>query len=144
MFLFPACKNLSGGEQINTEHHREGQKTEEAEHGGPGSLQLNNGAKWQANPETSAGIAQMKMHVKELSANPTEADYDALKRKLVAELNLVFQKCTMTGESHNQLHHYLLPLKELIDDLDEGSVDKSAKVLEQIRNTLNNYDYYFS
>jgi hypothetical protein len=29
----------------------------------------------------------------------------------------------MKGEAHNQLHHYLVPLKQEIDNLSEGNIE---------------------
>jgi len=46
-------------------------------------------------------------------------DYSKLKSDLEKEYNLIFKNCTMTGAAHDQLHNYLMPLKEIIDQLDE-------------------------
>jgi hypothetical protein len=73
---------------------------------------LNNGKKWTANMETTEGIKNMNAFLNEFPANPKLEDYHSLKSNMEIEFNVILQKCTMTGEAHNQLHNYLLPMKK--------------------------------
>ena len=63
--------------------------------------------------------------------------YDSLQ----AEFKAIFAKCTMTGESHNQLHNYLLPVKEQLDKLKAGSSD--INTLEEMQEYLVTFKIYF-
>jgi len=58
----------------------------------------------------------------------------------MAEFTGIFQKCTMKGESHNQLHNFLLPLKEMLEKLEEHSEKQD---LEEIKSYLHTYKNYF-
>ena len=63
-----------------------------------------------------------------------------LRQELDKEFNVILQKCTMTGEAHNQLHNYLLPLKEQYEQLDENSGSESV---QKIKDYLHIYSSYF-
>ncbi|HOY28009.1 MAG TPA: hypothetical protein PLR96_03480 [Flavobacteriales bacterium] len=78
------------------------------------SVSLDNGQRWKANPETTSGIATM---VAILGAyDPATDDPTVLKDALEAEFGLIFERCTMEGEAHNQLHNYLLPMHHQLRD----------------------------
>lgn len=96
------------------------------------SVSLNNGQLWEANPETTSGIKTL--HTLILASKPEESAA-VLQEKLNAEFAIIFKKCTMTGEAHDQLHNYLLPLKHrinAIEDTNKGDLKKEiATYLEQ-------------
>lgn len=98
---------------------------------------LNNGQLWQANPETTLGIKSMQKIIAEF--NPKESAL-TLKENLTAEFALIFKKCTMNGEAHNQLHNYLYPLKLKINSIEETNKDvKKSKIAVY----LDKYSLYF-
>jgi hypothetical protein len=134
--------NQQTAEQNTTEAKTE-MESEENEQELASPVQLNNGAKWEANAETTQGITNMKKLVSEFPVSATSQNYADLKVKLVSELNTILQKCTMTGAAHEQLHNYLLPLKDMIGNLDKSTPQESGKVLDQIRIRLSEYDQYF-
>lgn len=102
-------------------------------------VKLDKGEKWIANIETNEGIDNMLAMVKKEESKEAP-DYVMLKGSLDKEFNVVLEKCTMTGESHDQLHNYLLPLKAKIDKLDPNS---SKEAIEDIKNYLLTYYDYF-
>ena len=59
---------------------------------------------------------------------------------LKAEFEMIFKKCTMTGEAHEQLHNYLIPLKTKIENL---SVKISDENTEELKKYLKDYFDYF-
>ena len=128
-FLF-ACQDNSINEKQDTmmmmDHHQE-------ENANP--VQLNNGEKWEANPETTEQIKKMIALTDTFPALPVAADYSALKVKLETEFQLVFQKCTMTGEAHTQLHNYLIPLKGMIEELGSDNLAAAAQAFDRARPT---------
>lgn len=88
------------------------------------SVSLNNGQRWKANPETTSGIANM---VTILSAyDPATGDPTVLKETLEAEFGLIFERCTMEGEAHNQLHNYLLPIHHQLRDFAATEAQRTA------------------
>ena len=86
--------------------------------------QLDNGRRWKANPETTAGIANM---VGILAAyDQATGDPEALKAALEEEFGLIFERCTMTGEAHEQLHNYLLPIHHQLRGFEATEVQRTA------------------
>jgi hypothetical protein len=104
-----------------------------------GKLVLNNGNKWQSNPETTEGIHKMQAFTDEYLRKGS-TDNKILSEKLEKEFTVIIQKCTMSGMAHDQLHLFLLPLKAKIDNLKETQEDIAVK---EIQSDLNNYDSYF-
>ncbi|MBP8822548.1 MAG: hypothetical protein KBH07_02755 [Flavobacteriales bacterium] len=102
------------------------------------AVQLDHGQTWSANPETTEGIAAMKALVD--GYNTASGNSALLKDSLVVEFKDIFAKCTMTGEAHDQLHNYLIPLKGMLDSL--GTTPDAAK-LGAMGNYLGTYHQYF-
>lgn len=129
-----ACKNNTKEpektEEVTTE------VTAESAHEAK-EVTLDNGKLWVANPETTEGIKNMQ---KIISERKQEATGAVLKEALENEFQMIFEKCTMTGEAHNQLHNYLLPLKMKLNQLD-GTNDEA--VISEIDAHLKEYSNYF-
>jgi len=49
----------------------------------------------------------------------------------------------MTGESHNQLHHYLHPLKVLIESVESDDLKEAMINFEKVEYHLNEFDEFF-
>lgn len=112
---------------------------EEHHHGEAAEVRLDNGEKWKANAETTEGIDNMLLAVNN-TADSEAPDYLALKDNLEKEFMVILEKCTMTGESHDQLHNYLLPLKAKYDQLEASSTKHD---IEELSDYLNSYRNYF-
>src|SRR5690606_17053222 len=102
------------------------------------NVKTDNGKKWNANAETTEGIHEMISLAEQQEEG--KISIIELREKMDAAFNNILQKCTMTGEAHNQLHHYLLPLKAKYEKLDEKS---GKEQIEDIRHYLNSYKNYF-
>lgn len=128
--------------QSDQHNHDEQAQVEQAEEDAEpefAAVQLDNGKKWIANAETTEGVKNLLALIEAQLANPT-SDIKSLRDSTMAEFNGIFQKCTMKGESHNQLHNFLLPLKEKIAQMEESS---DTQALEEIKSYLNTYKNYF-
>jgi hypothetical protein len=79
------------------------------------TVSLNEGQLWEANAETTQGIKNMQQLITDYSTE--SGNSEELISNLKAEFSMIFKKCTMTGEAHEQLHNYLIPLKTKIDGL---------------------------
>ena len=101
------------------------------------AVMLDNGKLWVANPETTEGIKNMQKIIAERKQEATGA---VLKEALENEFQMIFEKCTMTGEAHNQLHNYLVPLKMKLNQLD-GTNDE--QVISEIDAYLKESSNYF-
>jgi len=107
--------------------------TETETHHSDEELRLNNGLKWQANIETTEGVLAMQEHLQAFR-NLGLSDYNQLRTHLEAEFKMIFEKCTMKGESHDQLHNYLYPMKDYFSNL-----SKESKTAEEAFLALENY-----
>lgn len=105
-----------------------------------GKVSLNNGVKWKANAETMKGISNMQQFVNNYLANISTANPDTLRVKLEKEFSSILEKCTMTGEAHQQLHYYLIPLKKKISLIKKLTNLENAK---DIQLYLSEFEKYF-
>lgn len=132
--------------QQKDEHQQEqpaSQKTIEHEHAGDEVLQLNNGNLWEANLETTHRIDNMKILIKSFSEGDNMEAYPSVKQNLEKEFGTIIAKCTMTGEAHNQLHKYLVPMKGLFDGLAASDLETRKASLNRINTHLEAYTKYF-
>ncbi|MBK9761969.1 MAG: hypothetical protein IPO87_01085 [Flavobacteriales bacterium] len=97
---------------------------------------LDYGKRWIANKETTDGIANMSGMIDKYDR--TNGDPKALKAGLEEEFALIFERCTMTGESHNQLHNYLLPIHQEMSDIDFSKSEE----LDELKAYLGTYKNY--
>ncbi len=122
LFLLPAC---------NSHSHHEG--TEAA-------VQLDdNGQRWIANPETTAGIAQMQAILEKYDGQ----NGGAIREELEAAFQDIFRQCTMKGEAHDQLHNYLMPMKGLMEQTGSDDAAASRAAAESLKAHLSEYSTYF-
>jgi hypothetical protein len=106
-------------------------------------IQLNNGAKWEANIETTEGVEIMQDLLKTQKIESIE-DYHQLANKLNNIKNKVVKECTMKDASHDNLHIWLYPLIEKIGALSETETNaEAAKIKQSISENLNTYSEYF-
>jgi peptidoglycan hydrolase CwlO-like protein len=102
------------------------------------SVSSNNGMLWNANAETTQGIKNMQALLDNYSSETGNSE--KLISDLKEEFAMIFKKCTMTGEAHDQLHNYLIPLKTKIQNLSAGiTVEKT----DDIKKYLKDYFSYF-
>lgn len=106
-------------------------------------IKLDNEAKWEANIETTKGVADLQSLIKTNNATTVDA-YVSLANKLNERKNILVKECTMDGPSHDNLHIFLLPLIEKINLLlVTKSTKDAAKIVSSISENLTAYDTYF-
>ena len=106
-------------------------------------IETNDGAKWDANPETNEGVLKMQNLLKTQPTDTLE-DYYALAEQLNSDKNYVVKNCTMKGASHDNLHVWLLPLMAKIEALSETkSLEDASKLKHSIEENVNLYSDYF-
>jgi len=130
LFFLSACNNSKN-------------ETAESEVASQTMVQLNNGTKWKANAETTEGINNMIAIISKFQEGENAADYPLLKNTLEAEFKLIFDRCTMTGEAHDQLHNYLIPLKEMLSRLDSTDPTVISTAIADVDDHLQLYFEYF-
>ena len=140
-----ACNSQEGQKVENEDNQqktemKDKQKDDKDEHEETaGKVQLDNGKKWKANTESIIGISNMASLVQNGIAGKMEAV--KLNDSLQTEFKTIFDKCTMTGESHNQLHNFLIPLKGQLEKLKAGNTD--AVTLKEMQEYLLTFKNYF-
>ena len=95
-------------------------------------------ARWKANPETTEGIRGMSALVEGHPGNGLSASQ--LRDSLDGRMALIFERCTMTGEAHEALHRFLLPMMGMIKRIPE---DGAGAELDSLRDHLRRYDEVF-
>lgn len=106
-------------------------------------ISLDDGKLWQANSETTEGIKTMQNILNSFSEDGTVTAYASLKGDLETEFTNIFQKCTMKGESHNQLHNYLKPMLPMFDALESTDSMVREKAYDNFKRHLTGYANYF-
>ncbi|WP_456438254.1 hypothetical protein [Psychroserpens sp.] len=69
--------------------------------------------------------------------------YASLKGELETEFSNIFQKCTMKGEAHNQLHNYLKPMIIIFEGLESSNLKTCKTSFKTMENHLAGYTNYF-
>jgi len=106
-------------------------------------IKTNNIGKWLANAETNEGVKNMINSLDSIETNALE-DYKTLAKQLSSQKNYIIKNCTMTGEPHENLHVWLLPLLAKIEALSEVKTIKEASKLKQsITENIYQYSNYF-
>ena len=130
----------------DTHDHAEGEDTHDhakAESHSDIGVSLDDGKLWVANPETTSGINNMIKLTKEFSDRESVVGYAELNKNLQNEFGLIFERCTMTGESHNQLHSYLVPMKGYFAGLISSDISTCKTNYDNLAVHLNEYQNYF-
>lgn len=115
----------------------------ETEAGWIDQIELDQGAKWAANVETTLGVSQMQSAM-ETSKTEEVSDLHKLGGALNEIKNMIVKECTMTGPSHDNLHVWLYPLISKIEQLQKvESVESGQQMLAEIGEHLDKYYEYF-
>jgi len=127
---------ISCGKQKEENHeHSQSEKTEEHQHKEENNLILNSGELWIANMETTQGIDNMIALMSSFSDKESVEAYAKLKINLDKEFGSILKKCTMKGESRDQLHNFLVPMQEMF----EGLASSDLKICKDSYDTLNDH-----
>lgn len=105
---------------------------------------LENETLWKANEYTSIGMKNMIKLMQDLAINKANSkDFDLLTENLKNEFTLIFQKCTMKGEAHNQLHNFLIPINNEFENLGSGDLETAKVSYDRLLKHLKTYSLYF-
>lgn len=106
-------------------------------------LVLNNGEIWEANAETTEGVEKMQAQLDAFSEKESIDAYKELKDSLIVSFTMIFQKCTMKGEAHNQLHNFLIPIKNELDAMNSNDLEVCRSSFENLNKHIKKYDEFF-
>ncbi len=144
IILFTVLTILVSSCGNNKEHEHAGQEASGQEHhGDEHGIMLNDGKPWMANSETTQGIHNMSALWDGFKSGNDIEEYHALQEDLLTEFNTIIKECTMEGDSHEQLHNYLLPMKDLISDLGSDDISVCNNSVDLLKKYLSTYPKYF-
>lgn len=119
--LFLSCNNspktTTEEETTHTEHYH----NENSE-----AIELDNGEKWVVNEEMKPFILKGTELVTTF-IQENNSDYKTLAKQLKDQNSQLIRSCTMTGKSHDELHKWLHPHLELVQELAEATDHEQAK-----------------
>lgn len=115
--------------------------TETESHHSEDELRLDNGQKWKANAETTQGVLAMQELMDDFR-DSKNSNYNQLKTKLEFEFKTIFDKCTMKGESHEQLHNFLFPMRAYFSALSKD-LETAEAAYVKLESYLPIYFEYF-
>jgi hypothetical protein len=110
------------------------------EHNPATALELNQGQKWQVNPEMKPAIAaaeELLMRANDTNTTALAAGLESYNKQLIAS-------CTMQGKSHDELHKWLHPHMELVQTLLQAKDAEEAQVaIRQLKTSFQTYHMFF-
>lgn len=106
-------------------------------------LKLNKGEKWKVNEEMKPHIEKGNQILNDYVAADGD-DYKTLAADLESQNSSLIKSCTMTGESHDELHKWLHPHIDLIKNLaDANDATAAAAIVKQLEESFDIYHNYF-
>ena len=104
---------------------------------------LNNGNKWEVNKEMKPYLENEK-ELLNTFIEEKDHDYKKLAKNLKTQNNTMISSCTMEGKSHMELHKWLHPHMELIENLSNAHNFNEAKdIVSDIEKSFDTYQTYF-
>lgn len=123
-------------------HRTESEKTDAHTHD-MDPIQLNGDQKWDVNKEMMPHIEAGENVFSTYQSN-SGTDFKSLATDLRNHNNKLISSCTMQGESHDQLHNWLVPHIALISDLEKAESEEMAKpVVEKLQTSFATFHNYF-
>ena len=106
-------------------------------------ISLNNGEKWEVNAEMKPHIEKGEAVLKAFITEESE-DYPQLAAELQEQNNALIKSCTMKGKSHDELHKWLYPHIQLINQLSKAENYTQAKeTINALEKSFKLYHQYF-
>lgn len=106
-------------------------------------ITLNDGKLWLVNEEMKPHI-HLSEDLLKVYLEDGDSDYKGLAERLEHQNKELISSCTMKGEAHEQLHHWLHPHLALTSDLMEAESDEEAeKTIAELKASFELYHQYF-
>ena len=83
-------------------------------------------------------IRNMEKDVTAFAGN-SDKEYTQLATSLKTNLNLLTSNCTMKVQAHDELHKWLVPYIELVDNLEKEASEAQFKAIQNSYTTFNQY-----
>ena len=104
---------------------------------------LDNGQKWTIISSMDVYLQEMEDLVANFKGESLE-DHQDLAKELKENIALLTANCTMKGQAHDELHKWLLPYIELVDNYSKvDSKQAAAEHFAKVKNSFEEYNKYF-
>lgn len=105
------------------------------------AIVLNEGQKWKVDADMLAIIRSMESEIN----NYTDTiDFEQLSLLLSQGVDSLTTNCTMTGQAHDELHKWLLPYIDLVNETKKASKkEEQTEVMEKLRTSFGTFNMYF-
>lgn len=109
----------------------------------PFDLQLDGDKKWVVDEGMMVSIKEMENNINSFEGKEV-ADYKALSKTTKTNLSDLTSSCTMKGQSHDELHKWLIPFFDLNKALKKTkTIDDGEATLESMKYQLFVFNVYF-
>lgn len=106
-------------------------------------ISLNEGQKWNVNAEMKPFLKRGAQLLHEYSLDES-GDYRILALNLKEQNDSLIRNCTMTGESHEELHKWLHPHLELVKELESTKSEEDAdQIIARLEESYITYQTFF-
>lgn len=93
------------------------------EHDEESIISLNGDAKWKVAPAMLIIIRKMENDIQSFD----QEEYTEITEKLEANIDELTSNCTMEGQAHDELHKWLLPYIDLVEELSKAKNNTAAR-----------------
>lgn len=133
-------------EQVAKVQLQDSSTLNEHKHSLSDSIELNNGAKWKVVPDMMQFIKNMERDVNHFSGTQHTAlkDFMQLGASLQKNIELLTSNCTMEGKAHDELHKWLLPYIDMVDEFNKSKNSTEAtQLFQEIEASFKLFNIYF-
>ena len=107
------------------------------------NIELNDNKKWKVDEGMMIHIKAIDSEIRNTN-NESYPDLKGLSRKLNNHIELLTSNCTMTGKAHDELHKWLLPFIDLVEELDQSKSKEEQKIIfQKIKKSMNEFNAFF-
>lgn len=115
----------------------------EHEHDENEAIELDNGKKWKVDTNMMTHFQAMKIDIAAFKGKTT-SEYEALAVNLKKNIDRLTSNCTMTGQAHDEVHKWLLPYIDLVDEFSESKSEAEfEKHYQELKSAYVTFDTYF-
>ena len=115
----------------------------EHEHDENEAIELDNGKKWTVDANMMTHFLAMKTDIAAFTGKTTN-DYKTLALNLKRNIDKLTSNCTMTGQAHDEVHKWLLPYIDLVDEFSESKTEQEfEKYFQELKSAYVTFDTYF-
>jgi hypothetical protein len=143
--LFSACGPGKDEQHLDGAHSTDAASAAPDSASGP-LLELNNGERWVVSPPMLVPIRRMQQRIA-TAIEPGAAitlDHAVLADSLFVDLDALVAGCTMEGKAHEELHDWLMPHTQLVQDLEKTTDTARARtILQQLAASSAEFDRHF-